>query len=394
MSRLEKMIPARISIGAVFFLANGAFGNWLARIPEVRDRLAMDDAQLGLCLLGMSLGSVCTMYATGGIIARLGGRWGTWLGYIQFVAALLGPAFAPTGPALFLTMVPVGAGWALLHVGMNTVAHETEGVEGRPILATCHGLFSLGGMAGAIVGSFFAREGTSVTTHLVLVLGSLLVAGAIAGYGLHAGPSAPRQVAGRCALPSRPLLGLCTVAFLILLVEGAVADWGALLLRDEFSARGGVAGLGFAIFSLAMAVGRLRGDWLSRYLSAAAFLRFGAGLACVAFALGLSVGHSGVMLVALGLVGLGLANVIPVTFRLAAGRGDRPAAVNVAAVSAFGQSAFLVGPPLLGLLAEATSLSCTFWTLAAATGLVVAIAGRTVRAVSTSEDLVQPVALS
>jgi MFS family permease len=376
----QQVIRESVSIFAIFFLASAGFANWLARIPAVQERLAMDEARLGLCLLGMSLGSVGVMFLMGGHVSRLGGRRGTWLGYCSFVAALLGPGLAPTALALFLALALMGAGWAILHVSMNTVAHEMEQATGTRILATCHGMFSLGGMMGAVTGSLFARQGTDVTTQFTIVTSVLLVAGVGAARGLYAAPAVTRAVAVRRSLPSRPLLGLCAIVFLILLVEGGIAEWSALLLRDEFAASAATAGLGFATFSLGMALARFGGDRLSRSWGAVRILRAGAALACAGLMFGLAVGQAWLMLASLGLAGLGLANVIPVTLRLAAEHRSRPAAVNVAAVSGVGQLAFLIGPPLLGLLSQVTSLSGAIWMLAASAGLAALIAGPAARA--------------
>ena len=365
---------AHLAIGATFFMSSVAFGNWLARIPEVRDRLHIDDAVLGVCLLGMSVGSVLATTLAGTLIWRMGSRRGTRLGYGLFVLALCGPGLAPSPAMLFLAVVPLGVGWGILQISMNTSAHELEQASGTRCLARCHGAFSLGGMVGAGLGSCFAHLGVAVAAHLAIVSSALLLAGAATSRSLHVPSAAPRAARRGWVSPPREILGLSSFAFLVLLVEGAIADWSSLLLRDDFAAPAGLAGLGFAIFSVMMAAGRLGGDWLSHRLRVAAFLRIGTALGGFALVLGLVCARTLGMLLGLGFVGLGLANVVPIMLRAAGSHGERQTAINVAAVATFGQVAFLVGPPMIGLLSRAFSVSGAFWALAVTLGLASLVA--------------------
>ncbi|OLD76381.1 MAG: hypothetical protein AUG87_09080 [Candidatus Rokubacteria bacterium 13_1_20CM_4_70_14] len=190
-------------------------------------------------------------------------------------------------------------------------------------------------------------------------------------------PSEPRRdgVAHIVGPPSRRLLGLGLVAFLGLLAEGAMGDWSAVYLHDALGQSGAAAATGFAAFSLAMAVGRLGGDRLADGLGPRALLRASGAVAAAGLGVALIAGEPRVALAGFAAVGLGIANIIPVTFRSAGRVSDVPAGTALAAVATTGYLGYLAGPPLIGLVAETTSLPLGLGIVSACCALVAVRAG-------------------
>jgi fucose permease len=172
------------------------------------------------------------------------------------------------------------------------------------------------------------------------------------------------------------VLLLAFLCFLIMLTEGAMADWGGVYLRGDLGADAGLAALAFAAFAAGMTAGRLTGDWINHRIGATRLLRGGSALAAIAIGTVLLVAQPGVALAGLFLVGAGVANGVPLLFSAAGQGGVEVSGPGIAAVSSMGSIGFLVGPPLIGFLAEWTSLPLALATLCLATGAVTLLATR------------------
>lgn len=264
------------------------------------------------------------------------------------------PAVAVDLPTLVAAVFLVGAANGALDIAVNANGLVVERLAGRPLFSSLHAGFSFGALAGAAAAGAFAAFGIRPLVHL-LAWGA---AGAIAAFALirhllkdepSVGPTAGAR---RRARPSRRLLVLSAIAFCVLLAEGAVFDWSGIFTASETGASESVAALSLALFSLTMGVGRLGGDAARARIGAPMLARAGAAIAATGLALAVIVATTPLALAGFGLMGIGLSVVFPLTLR-AAGR-DRPQ--ELAAVSAIGYTGFLVGPPLIGLLAELGNL--------------------------------------
>jgi predicted MFS family arabinose efflux permease len=245
----------------------------------------------------------------------------------------------------------------------------------RPIMASFHALFSLGGLVGSGGAAAAMAVGMSARTHVAIVALLSLAAACAAARSLV--PSAPlRNRTGPIfALPPVALLGLGLLTFCALLAEGAMGDWSAVYLRDSLGTTPALAAAGFAAFSLAMALGRLVGDRLTRRTGAARLLRLSGTLAGSGLALSLLVGHPAAALLGFGLVGFGIANLVPILFTAAGRTRNIPSGTALAAVATTGYLGYLAGPPLIGLAAEAAGLPAALAIVSAACGLVAMGAG-------------------
>jgi hypothetical protein len=269
-----------------------------------------------------------------------------------------------------------GATAGAMDVSMNAQGVTVERFYGRSILSGFHALFSLGGMIGAALGGQIAGIGVSMAVHLGAAA-LLCAAGGIAVSGMLIGTERePRLESGPVfALPRGPVLGLGVVSFCILLCEGAIADWTAIYLRDALRAGPAAATSGYAVFSAAMAAGRFGGDWVTDRAGALRVTRYGSLLAAAGLTAALLSDGIGLVLVGLLAVGFGYAAIVPNLFGAAGRIPGVPAGAGIAAVTTMGYTGFLVGPPLIGWLAEWTTLRASLFVLVVLTLAGSALAG-------------------
>ncbi|MDC0714455.1 MFS transporter [Stigmatella sp. ncwal1] len=370
---------ARIAISAIFFINGFAFASWVPHIPTVQARLGLSTAVLGLALLGVALGALVAMPLTGMLVARWGSRAVTFASSLLFCPLVALPVQAPSLPLLGVALVSFGAANGAMDVAMNAHAVAVERQLGKTVMSSFHALFSLGGLMGAGSSILLLSWGLTPAAHMMGA--ALLGLGVVLGASRFLLPASADEggSAHSFALPRGPLLLMGLITFLVLMVEGAVADWSAVYLRQSLGTEVGLAGAGYAVFSLAMTAGRLTGDRLVSGFGPEKLLRLGALLACGGLGGALLLHHPVAALIGFGCVGLGLSNLIPVLFSAAGRTPGVPSGVGIAAVSTTGYGGFLVGPPLIGLMAGPVGLPASLGILVAFLALVAASGSRVLR---------------
>ncbi|WP_374438151.1 MFS transporter [Pseudomonas panipatensis] len=345
---------ARWACAFCFAVGGLTHGSVMGRIPALKNLTGIDEQGLGQALLGAGVGALLAFTFSGTLVRRYGSRRVT-LG--SAVALLL--VFPLLGLCqqwwhLALSFLAIGVTFACMDVAMNTQAVEVERALARPCLSSLHGMFSLGGLLGALGAA--ACAGLPPVWHFTLLAGLALLALPFLGRRLLDGrgePSPQPQPRRRgLRLPPASLLGLGLLTLCAFVSEGAVADWSALLLHSVMGASERVAALGFAAFSASMVAGRLFGDRLRLRFSDVALVRGLAVLACAGMLLALFAAPVGVSVLGFALVGVGLSVVVPILMGAAGNQADVDAARGVAAVASFGYGGLLLGPPLIGVLAE------------------------------------------
>lgn len=354
----------RLAIATVFLAHGLVYASWVPRIPQLQAALQLDAAGVGVALLGAPVGAVAAMMTAGALIPRWGAR-----AVIAAAMAVYGLAGAGLGlvgslPQLFLVLALWGAGQGGLDVAMNTQAVAIQHHLGHPIMSRLHAGWSVGALAGTLLGIGAQAAGIPLGVQL-LGLGLACLAAVLAVLGRLPGVGAPTGRMRRIARPSWRLLLLGAIAFLGLLAEGSADNWSAIYLRHTASAGASVAGLGYAAFAALMFLGRVVGDRATRRFGRAALVRFMAALAALGLAAACLFHQPSVVIAGFGLMGLGLSATVPAAFTAAGTLPGTPPGPGVAAVSSFGWAGFLVGPPLIGLIAQHSSLA---WAL----GLVAA----------------------
>lgn len=358
----------RLATRLAFWVAGFGVACWAPLIPFAKQRLAIDEAMLGLLLLCLGVGCLVAMFFTGILSVRFGAKPITIAG--GFGVALVLPLLAvlATPLTLGLGLFAFGLSLGAMDVAMNIHALEVEKGAGKPLMSAFHALFSVGGLAGAAVMTLLLSLGVGAAPATLLC--SLTLVGCMAVAAPRLLPCRAEADAPLFALPKGAVLLLANLAAISFLVEGAILDWGALLSTEKGFVSAERGGLGFMLFSVAMTVGRLTGDRVTLALGDSAVLRYGGACTVLGFAVLLLAPWPVLALGGFVLIGLGASNVVPVLFRRGAAQQAMPANLAVAAITTFGYTGHLAGPAAVGFVAKAIGLPAAFWLLAALFALI------------------------
>ena len=361
---LSDLRRARWATRLLFMALGTLAGTWGAHIPSLKARYAINEATLSMVLLAAAIGAVLSLFVAGRVVGRFGAR------KVAVVSALvmslmLGVVLEYPGVATLLpTMLLFGASMSLFDVAINTEGSELESLSGRAIMSNLHGMFSVGGMTGAAIAAYLLGAGVAPRLQLFGVCAGVAVVAVIASRGMletHAAP-ADEGEKSHFAWPRGLLLIIGLLIFAGMTAEGVMYDWCVLYLKQDVGMPQAQAALGYATFSAAMALARFGGDFLRSRYSERALLRFGATLAAVAMAVVLLSANPWVALVGFALAGAGLAPVAPILFNAATRVPGVSRAAAIASVTSIGYSGFMIGPPVIGSIATAASLT---WALCA-----------------------------
>ncbi len=367
--------PARLAVAAVFFINGAGLANWFVRIPDVKDKLGLSEGALGIALLGAAVGALLVMPLTGALVARMGSRPVVRITALFYCLTLALPPLAPSLPSLMLALVALGAGNGALDVAMNAQAVAVERDYRRPIMSSFHALWSIGGLVGASVGGALASRSIGTDVHLIWVAAVLGVSAVVAsGRLLPAGADSGSR-GPAFARPTRALAGLGVISFCVLLGEGAMHDWSAVYLRGTLETGPGLAAAGYAAFSLAMAAGRLAGDRLEQALGPVFLVRLGGAVAAGGLGAALAIGHPAAAIVGLACAGAGFSIVFPMALSAAGSTPGMAPGAALAALTTVGYSGFLVGPPMIGFLAEAVGLGGALYVVVGLSATIAVLAG-------------------
>jgi MFS family permease len=369
---------ARLAVNVVFVIHGILFASWSAHVPQVESALHIGDGQLGLGLLGESVGSVTATMLAGLVLARFGSRRVMRVAAIGYCLAGVLVGLSRSLPELFGALAVWGLFAGGLDVAMNTQAINVERELGRPIMGKLHGSWSIGSLAGAGIGVIAVATGITLTWQL-LVLGVIAVTIAVTLITRALDDPAHEHhhhATRRRRRPSGTLLILGAIAFAGLLTEGGTGNWSAVYLHDTLHAQPAVAGLAYTAFTLAMVTVRLLGARLLRRFSPRRVISVCAAIATVGLGAALAIGNPIAGIIGFGLLGVGLASIIPMVFSAAGNQPGLSAGTAVATVSAVGWIGFMIGPPLIGQVAGHSSLSIALIVFPLLTGFVAIAAPR------------------
>ena len=342
---------ARAAVTAVFFLNGAVFGSWYARLPAIQDELEIGPGPLGLALLAAPVGLLLAQPVAGALAARRGSRPLVAAAPLYMAGVVL-PALAVDAPTLALAVFTVGAANGVLDIAMNVQGLAVERRSPRAIFNGLHAAFSFGALGAAAGAAAAAAAGVEPLPHLAATAAVGAAAASLASRFLLPSDADAEPGARAFARPSSRLAALGALAFAALLAEGAVFDWSGIYMDDGTGAGAALAPLALAAFSGCMALGRLTADALVDRSGSAAVAGAGVLLAAAGLGLALAVAEPGPAIAGFALMGAGLSAVFPLALRAAGGVGS----ADLAAVSTVGYAGFLVGPPVIGLLAEGSSL--------------------------------------
>ncbi|MET7654068.1 MFS transporter [Streptomyces sp. NPDC005486] len=389
----------RIALTTFFALDGFVFAGWVVRIPAIKEQTGASASTLGLALLGVSAGAVVTMMFTGRLCGRYGSHPVTVACAVLLSLSVTLPPLTHSAAALGAVLLLFGAAYGGINVAFNSAAVDLVAALRRPVMPTFHAAFSLGGMIGAGLGGLVAGS-VSPTRHLLgLGIIGLLVTALTSPTLLRQEPPRPpgHADAGPEDFDARPgdsspgkstpsrltprtrrlvvvfgLIALCTAYG-----EGALADWGALHLRQDLGSSAGVAAVGYSCFALAMTVGRLTGTTLLERLGRTRTVVTGGVVAAAGMTLGSLAPALWAALLGYAIAGLGLANLFPVAVERA---GALAGPSGVAIASTLGYGGMLLGPPAIGFMADWFSLPAALTSVAVLAGVAAAIGFATRRA--------------
>lgn len=365
---IRSINAARLAVSIIFFVNGAGFASWVPHIPAVQNKFSLSESALGLCLLSIAAGALISMPITGWLISRFGSR--IILRFISVIYCMILPLMVVTSLFLFfiISLFLFGASTGAMDVAMNAHGVLVEKKLGKNIMSSFHGLFSLGGLVGASLAGIMLSVGFTPAQHVLMVAVVLLILIIIVLPKLL--PKQQELVETQKSQgpifvrPKGPLLSLGLIAFFILMVEGAMADWTAIYISDLPQTTHALAAAGFAAFSLTMAIGRLTGDFVIRRIGKTTVVRYGILISASGLLIS-SLTMSPLLAIAgFAMVGMGLSNAIPVIFGAAGNVSGVESGKGIAAVTTSGYTGFLVGPPLIGFTAEMITLSGSFLLLA------------------------------
>jgi MFS family permease len=355
--------PERRAVGAVFLLFGTDTGTFASRLPWIADRLHLTSGILGVSVgLMMSVGAVVTIPFAARFVHQFGARASTRVLITATGAALVLPAFAPNALLLSAVMLVTGAIYGTCDNALNAQAVEAERRVGRSIMSGLHGMWSVGVLAGALIGSLAARENVDPRVQFT-VIGALIAIGGVAATSWFVGAAAADEAtaveAPRFVFPRGIILLIGLVGFAAIFVETAGNDWSAVYMHWILHASQAKAALATGTFAGSMAVGRLSGDAIVRRTGPRRCVRV-CGLLGTAGCLLVAVSSSvGLALAGFLLIGIGVSVVIPLVFA-AAGNSGPSAALSVAGVATISYGAGLCAPSAMGGIADVSSLRVAF----------------------------------
>ena len=369
---------ARRATSAIFLICGTATSSWAPIVPFAKANLGVDEAALGLILLALGGGSMVAMPLAGLAIHNWGSRPVIAAAVLVSCAAL--PLLAVHISPLLLgaTVFAFGAALGAMDVAMNAQAIVVQEAMGRPIMSGFHAFFSVGGLLGAAIMTVLLGAGYSLQMSALMISATLLIVGLAnqSQFLPDRGASSTHVTPAFTIVPSSRVLLLGSLCFISFLAEGAVLDWSAVFLRELRQVDIAVAGIGYAAFSIAMIAGRLTGDRLTDHLGTIPMLRIGSAVCAGGFVAVALIPHSAAALIGFVLIGLGASNIVPVLFSAAGRVPGVPSSIALATVTTIAYAGLLVGPALIGFVAEWTSLPAAFLLVAGMLAVITVSARR------------------
>ncbi|MDX3105075.1 MFS transporter [Nonomuraea angiospora] len=365
---------ARYGAVLTFVLGGLMVGTMTVRIPALTDKLGLSEATVGAVLLVWGLGALVTMQSMRRIMARAGSRAVLRIGGPLTALGLVAVAFAPNLPSLMVAVAFFGMAFGTVDVAMNAQGSTVEQAYGRPLMNGMHAGWCVGAISAGALGSLAIAVGLPFTANVALIgLVSLPVMVLIGRTYLPEPPAAGTATAARRRMPPIVYL-LGAIMFFAFMVEGTVADWNGLYMRDELGAPEALAALGYPVFEMGMLIARLTGDRLRTRFGVRGMLTVSGVATAGFFAVVLMAPAALVAVFAMFFVGLGVATISPLTLSLAGTATDSPGPA-IAQAGAMGYAGLLLGPVVIGFISDATTLR-TALGIGVVLGVLIAAASR------------------
>lgn len=371
-------LKAHRTVSLCFFLCGFIFANWASRIPSIKDKFRLDEGDLGALLFMLPLGSIIALPIAGWVIQRMGSRSVTTISLFLYAGLLVTLSLASSVFLLSVTLFLFGFVGDFLNISMNTQGLTVQTARNKPILSGLHAQWSFGALSGAAFGGWTLRIAMTTPMHFVMV-GLISVWPCLIMMRWLLADQQKKLEQRGFQWPTAALWLLGIICFCNTMAEGAMADWSSLYYRQTLEDPAGVSTTGYVAFTLSMALGRLAGDRIIDALGYRKTLMSNGVLIAAGLSLALLWPVPAAVIAGFAAVGLGVSSVIPIAYMIAGRSGSMAPAAALASVSAIGFTGFLIGPPVIGLIADLSSLS---WGLAlvGVLGICITILSTRVRA--------------
>lgn len=351
-------VSSTLATRIIFFIAGFITATWAVIVPFARGNTGVNEAQLGTLLLCLGVGALIAMPVTGWLTSRFGCR------RVILVAVTLVIISTPwlsvlSNPLLLaLALLVFGVGIGVTDCAMNIQAILVEKQAAKPVMSSFHGMYSVGGIAGAGFMTLLLAMGFSVLTGCLLAVAAVIIMTLVSAPGLltYANPAEGPVF----AVPRGSVLIIGIICFAVFLTEGTVLDWSAVYLTDVRAIPASLGGLGYTCFAIAMTVARLTGDRIISSLGRLPVVLGGALIAAAGMAMVTFIASWPLALLGYTLVGAGCANIVPVMFSAAGRQTVMPQSVAVPAITTLGYLGVLSGPAVIGYVAHYTHLAFSF----------------------------------
>ncbi len=354
----------RLATSIFFFISGFGYSTWASRIPSIQQHLHLNEAQLGALLLAMPVGLIVTMPVTGKLLGRFESRMIMFIGALIFNFLLGLPGFVVNTLQLMLVLFCFGSARNLMNLSLNTQAVYVQALYSRSILTTMHGIWSLAGFAGAGLGYLMVLFDVGTRWHLVSVSAVLIVTAILCfPYTLE---KKPDQQANKpvFSLPGKQMMKFALICFGVMACENIMYDWsGIYFLKIIHSSKAASIGA-YVVYMVTMTIGRLAGDKLVGVIGVKKLLTYSGWLIFCGLMLAVLLPFQLVAGLGFAMVGLGVSCVVPLVFSIAGKIKNANAGQSLAAVSTIGYLGFLLVPPMVGFIAQATNLRLSFAVIA------------------------------
>ncbi|NMC45263.1 MAG: MFS transporter [Chloroflexi bacterium] len=355
---------AQLAVLAAFFINGAILASWVSRLPAIQNKLGLSEGALGLVLLGSSAGVITALLLAGGLIEKYGSRKITLVSALILCGFLPLLSLAPNAISLFCLLFFFGGSMSIMDVAMNEQAVLVQREAGRPIISLFHGGFSIGGLTGALISAgITAIPEISLQVHFSIVAMIFIVTAMLIFPHFVRTDTVRHEKRSAFHIPERALWLLGILAFCCMLTEGAMSDWSAIYLTRVLQTNSSQAALAYAAFSMMMTAGRLTGDAVTTQLGAGKVVRFGSLVAILGLITIILTDQPVVAIIGFGAVGIGVANIVPLIYSAAGNTRDISPGTGIAGVATIGYLASLVGPPMIGAIADKSSLRVSFLVL-------------------------------
>lgn len=353
---VDNLLKNRLGVSAFFFINGFLYANLMARIPLLKDLLAVSNSQLGILLFCIALGALSGMPLAGKLAARFGSKSIAYITGLLFCIIMglvpLPSTFLLTGLLLYLVGLSAGA----MDVCINAQAIIVERFYRRSIMSSFHGLFSIGMFAGAITAALFSRFEVNLLIHMMVVSFPLVV---VVWYGKNQmlpDEESNETSSTKKAAFSPVVLALGGIAFCSFTTEGSMVDWSALYMTEFLGQSKSLGGIAFGMFSGGMTVGRVFGDWFITRFGGQKIIFINVLIAWIGFGLALGIAEPWSTLLGFSLVGLGASTIVPIVFTAVGNLPGISPSSGIATATSIGYLGLFLGPPTIGFLSDASNL--------------------------------------